>query len=466
MIADANSLNHRSLYRLPWSPTDNIISWLEPTKNCNIHCHGCYSANVTGSHKSLETIEHELDVFERFRQTDAVSIAGGEPLTHPNIVDIVRRVAARGLKPVINTNGYAMTPELMRDLKRAGARGFTFHIDSLQKRPGYTGQSESQLNDLRLRYAEMAAKEGDLSCAFNATVYGANLKEVPAIVEWGREHIDIAHVLVFIAFRALTGDLRFDYYVGEKRIDEHRLVYSKPTVERTDISARDIVAAIRTADPDFAPCAYLNGSESLDSFKWLMTLRVGDRQAHRRACRAEVHRTGAGLEPPASRPLPGLHPAARAPARALDVRALAVRQWNARRDGEGPRRGAHRSDAPGAPPAPAVDHDHPAGRPPSGRPPVDVRQLPRHDRPRGPARLLVPAGREAAVRAADEDGADDGEVPGGAARGRSRPYGGRNLGLTDSVRSRPIRASPGPRAGEAFFWSPRKDSQSCESVVK
>lgn len=278
MIADSHPLNHRRLYRLPWSPTDNIISWLEPTKNCNIHCHGCYSANVTGSHKSMAAIEHELDVFERFRQTDAVSIAGGEPLTHPNIVEVVRRVAARGLKPVINTNGYAMTPELMRALKRAGARGFTFHIDSLQKRPGYTGQGEAQLNDLRLRYAEMVAREGDLSCAFNATVYGANLGQVPAIVEWGREHIDIAQVLVFIAFRALTGDLRFDYYVGEKRIDEGRLVYSKPTSERTDISARDIVASIRTVDPDFEPCAYLNGSESLDSFKWLMTLRVGDRR--------------------------------------------------------------------------------------------------------------------------------------------------------------------------------------------
>jgi len=278
MIASRNRLDHRRLYRLPWSPTDNIISWLEPTKNCNIHCHGCYSANVANGHKTLATIEHELDVFERFRQTDAVSIAGGDPLTHPRIVDVVRRVAERGLKPVINTNGFALTPELLHDLKSAGAKGFTFHIDSLQKRPGYTGQTEVQLNELRLHYAEMVAKEGGLSCAFNATVYGANLEEVPAIVEWGKEHIDIAHVLVFIAFRALTGDLRFNYFVGEKNIDEGKLVYSKPTTERTDISAREIVAAIRTADPDFEPCAYLNGSESLDSFKWLMTLRVGDQK--------------------------------------------------------------------------------------------------------------------------------------------------------------------------------------------
>jgi MoaA/NifB/PqqE/SkfB family radical SAM enzyme len=278
MIAQGSSLDHRRLYRLPWSPTDNIISWLEPTKNCNIHCHGCYSANVVGGHKTLSTVEHELDVFERFRQTDAVSIAGGEPLTHPGIVDIVRLVSARGLKPVINTNGYALTRKLLHDLREAGARGFTFHIDSLQKRPGYTGQTETELNDLRLRYAEMLAEEGGLSCAFNATVYGANLAQVPAILEWGREHIDIAHVLVFIAFRALTGDGRFDYFVGEERIDAGKLVYSKPTPERTDITARDIVSAIRAADPDFEPCAYLNGSEALDSFKWLMTLRVGDKK--------------------------------------------------------------------------------------------------------------------------------------------------------------------------------------------
>jgi hypothetical protein len=32
---------------------------------------------------------------------------------------------------------------------------------------------------------------------------------------------------------------------------------------------------MREADPDFAPCAYLNGTEKPDSFKWLMNVRVG-----------------------------------------------------------------------------------------------------------------------------------------------------------------------------------------------
>jgi hypothetical protein len=276
-MAARDNLDHRKLYRLPWSATDNIISWLEPTKQCNLYCHGCYSANAPGSHKTLEAIAHDLDVFERFRQTDAVSIAGGDPLTHPQIPDIVRMVARRGLKPVVNTNGLALTPELLGELKAAGLKGFTFHIDSLQKRPGWTGKSEIELNELRLHYARMAASVGGISCAFNATVYEENLPFVPDIVEWGRKHIDIVHVLVFIAIRAVQGDGRFDYYVGERKAETRPLAYSKIKPPRNDISSNEIVAEIRKRCGEFEPCGYLNGTEKADSLKWLLTLRLGDR---------------------------------------------------------------------------------------------------------------------------------------------------------------------------------------------
>ena len=142
-------LDHRKLYRLPWSVTDNVISWLEPTKECNIYCDGCYSANAKGSHKSLAQVRSDLDVFEKFRQTDAVSVAGGDPLVHPEIVEVVRMIASRGLKPVVNTNGHGLTPSLLRDMKRAGLAGFTFHVDSLQTRPGWKGATELELNELR-----------------------------------------------------------------------------------------------------------------------------------------------------------------------------------------------------------------------------------------------------------------------------------------------------------------------------
>src|SRR6187399_1604410 len=121
-------LNHLDYYRLPWNLSDNIISWLEPTAKCNLACLGCYRKNEINSHKTLKEIEEELKVFTHFRKSDSISIAGGEPLLHPQITDIVRMVVKFGCKPNVNTNGIALTPELLHELKLAGVYGFTFHI--------------------------------------------------------------------------------------------------------------------------------------------------------------------------------------------------------------------------------------------------------------------------------------------------------------------------------------------------
>jgi MoaA/NifB/PqqE/SkfB family radical SAM enzyme len=61
----------------------------------------------------LSEIERELDLFARLRKTDSVSIAGGDPLMHPQIVEIVRMIRQRGWKPIINTNGQALTEDLL-----------------------------------------------------------------------------------------------------------------------------------------------------------------------------------------------------------------------------------------------------------------------------------------------------------------------------------------------------------------
>jgi len=272
------SLDHRQLYRLPWTLPDNAIAWLEPTAKCNLACEGCYRANVN-NHKSLEEIAADLDIFARYRKADGVSIAGGDPLTHPQIVDIVRMVAERGWKPILNTNGLALHPELLRDLKRAGAAGFTFHVDSKQGRPHWKHATEQDLNALRLQLAEMVAQAGGLSCAFNSTVFEDTLPAVPDLLAWAQEHIDIVHVMVFICYRAASPNGAYDYYLGDQRIDMSPLAYafSEP-VSRTDISAPDVVATIRERYPDFSPSAYLNGTHKPDSFKWLLTMRLGTKR--------------------------------------------------------------------------------------------------------------------------------------------------------------------------------------------
>ncbi len=268
-------VNHKDLYRLPWSLPDNAINWLEPTGMCNLACDGCYRQNEPDSHKTLEVIRKELDTFNRLRRTDGVSIAGGDPLVHPQIEEIVRMIASDGQKPVINTNGLALTREKLSALKKAGVSGFTFHIDSGQNRPHMKGKTEIELNDLRLSYAEMLADAGGISCAFNATVYDHTLKDVPAIVEWGQKHIDIVNILVFIAFRGAPIHQGYEYYVGGKKIDVSPVMYAVNAERKVGIMSTDIVKEIRKVYPDFMPSAYLNSTERPDHFKWLLTMRIG-----------------------------------------------------------------------------------------------------------------------------------------------------------------------------------------------
>lgn len=153
-------LDHNKYYRLPWNLTDNAISWLEVTKACNLYCEGCYRENEPGGHKTLDQIKRDLEIFKKYRKTDGVSLAGGDPLVHPEVVEIVRLIVRNGLKPIINTNGLVLDKAFLVELKKAGAVGFTLHVDSKQHRPHWKDKSEIELNELRLRYAEMLAEVG------------------------------------------------------------------------------------------------------------------------------------------------------------------------------------------------------------------------------------------------------------------------------------------------------------------
>lgn len=263
------------MYRLPWNLSDNAISWLEPTSACNLACDGCYRENVANSHKPMNVVEEEIETFRRLRNADGISIAGGDPLLHPQIVEIVRSIAEKGIKPILNTNGAALTRELLRELKKAGVYGFTFHIDSKQGRPRWKNKSEIELNELRLQYAEMLAEVGNISCSFNSTVYEDTLASVPSMVEWAARHIDIVNVMVFILYRAAVPQLPFDWYAGGHKIDIEALHYKSLDHRKIDLKSTDIVSEIRKTQPEFSPSAYLNGTEKPDYFKWLLTGRIG-----------------------------------------------------------------------------------------------------------------------------------------------------------------------------------------------
>ncbi|UCH21460.1 MAG: radical SAM protein [Deltaproteobacteria bacterium] len=180
------TLNHHNYYRLPWNLPDNGLSWLEPTTECNLRCEGCYRDATGPGHKTLQQVREDLEVFKKFRKSDCMSIAGGDPLVYPQIVELVGMIKDMGWKPIINTNGLALDDMLLRELKKAGVFGFTLHVDTSQKRPEVKAATETELNELRLYYAKMLAEVGGIACSFNATVSEKTVHEIPAMVKWAQ----------------------------------------------------------------------------------------------------------------------------------------------------------------------------------------------------------------------------------------------------------------------------------------
>ncbi len=269
-----HAIDTSKYYRMPWTMSDNGLSWLEPTRNCNLSCEYCYQHHDPQSHKSLPQIELDLTGMMRLRKCDATIIAGGEPLTHPQIIEITNMVKKHGTKPVILTNGTSLNPLLVHELKKAGVYGFIFHVDSHQNRPGWECKSEKELNALRQEYADMVHNEKGLVCGYNTTILPETLDEVRYIVEWTFKNIHKVACNILIPVRTAHPDDPWDYYAGTQQVTLQETPYIS-SKRFKNLTALDICEQIWNVYPDYTFSSYLGGTVLPDAPKWLFGTHVG-----------------------------------------------------------------------------------------------------------------------------------------------------------------------------------------------
>lgn len=271
------TLRKSELYRFPWSKNDNPIGWLEVTDVCNIHCKGCYRQNLEG-HFPLERLKDEVVMMKEYRNIDNVSLAGGEPLTHPDIEELVEFIHLQGIKPYLLTNGKAVTEERMRSLKKLGLAGVAFHIDMMQNRAGWEGKDEIGLLPLRDQCVDIMASVGGIPTSFGITVYKDNFEQIPDLVRWGIKNIKYVQGQTFITYRGALVKPGVRYMVAgrEVEMDLDKLGYAtEEEPDQYDITSSDVYRIIKENVPGYEASAYLGGTERHDSFKWLIGFMVG-----------------------------------------------------------------------------------------------------------------------------------------------------------------------------------------------
>lgn len=266
----------QKLYKLPWSTNESPIGWLEVTDVCNIHCQGCYRLNRDG-HKPYEQLQEEVLFLRKWRNCDSITLAGGEAILHPNILDLIRFIRDNGMKCIIITNGVALNEKLLLDLKQAGLTGVSFHIDSTQNRPEFKGKEnikETDVNEIRVKYAGMVKKVRGMTTSFGITVDTNNLKDIPKFVQWGIDNIDVVNSVSFKTYRGLLVEKGLEFYAGCKKIDlkSDSLGYTigPESKDKIKVTSSDVYAIIKQNFPEYEANSYLGGTKDHTSFKWIL----------------------------------------------------------------------------------------------------------------------------------------------------------------------------------------------------
>lgn len=114
------------------------------TRRCNLSCGYCTEFDNYSAPVPLELLKERIDAIHRLRVVNT-SLLGGEPLMHPDIVELVE-YCNRKNQVSITTNGFLLTKKLIEKLNEAGLSNLQISIDALDTdRTGYIQKSLKKL---------------------------------------------------------------------------------------------------------------------------------------------------------------------------------------------------------------------------------------------------------------------------------------------------------------------------------
>jgi MoaA/NifB/PqqE/SkfB family radical SAM enzyme len=109
--------------RIRRSVTQLAKVYIEPTNFCNLNCITCirHSWDEPSGNMTSETFSRIINGLHSFSSPPAVFFGGlGEPLSHPNIVEMVREAKTLGSSVELITNGTLLNASLSNQLMEAG----------------------------------------------------------------------------------------------------------------------------------------------------------------------------------------------------------------------------------------------------------------------------------------------------------------------------------------------------------
>src|SRR6202021_3228353 len=135
-----------------------------PRRFCTVSCANCNEYDRVSPPVPLDEMLRRIDPLGRLG-TAMIGISGGEPLTHPQLDDIIVRMRRTGAIAGMITNGYLLTPERIERLNRAGLDHMQISIDNVE--PDEVSKKSLKTLDKRLA---MLAEHAEFHININSVV--------------------------------------------------------------------------------------------------------------------------------------------------------------------------------------------------------------------------------------------------------------------------------------------------------
>src|SRR5579864_7058510 len=143
-----------------------VMAQIVPMRRCNLSCAYCNEYDKVSAPVPLDEMLRRIDHLGRLG-TAMIGISGGEPLTHPDLDEIIVRMRKTGAIAGMITNGYLLNVERIERLNRAGLDHMQISIDNVN--PDEISKKSLKVLDKKL---QMLADHAEFHVNINSVVGG------------------------------------------------------------------------------------------------------------------------------------------------------------------------------------------------------------------------------------------------------------------------------------------------------
>ena len=210
------------------------------TPECNFSC--LYCTGMDESNRSAVQHPEKLLSAKQFTQIigklhesaqlETVRLTGGEPLLHPEVIDIVRGIHELCIHDIRLTTNGVLLPMMANELKKAGLTQVNVSLDGISPEAFKTMSRRNQLSAV-LRGID-AALEAGLELKINSVIMkGKNENEILPLLQFANERNIVVRFLELMKMGPLHQTYKKWLYTEQEMLTTIRSKYYFEAEERT-----------------------------------------------------------------------------------------------------------------------------------------------------------------------------------------------------------------------------------------